>query len=462
MVKEILSLHVGQAGIKVGESCWDLYCAEHDISENGMCKVQGEKPMGFHTFFHETETSRYVPRSVFVDTDSETIAHIRSGKNKFLFNADQLIAGKQDASSCFGRGKFTEGKKVMEPCMTAMRQNIEKCDNLQGIVMFSAVGGGTGGGLGTVLISKIHDQWGDKKAKVAYTIFPSEKASAACVEPYNSVFSTNALVEYCDSVTMLDNEAIYGLCRQKLKIKDLQYLHLNRIIAQIISGQTLAMRFDGTLNVTLDQFHTNMVPFPRLHFMLSSLAPMAQPGYTPFQGLSAKSLTVDAFNPSSMMVKCDPSLGHYMAACVMYRGDIIPPDVAKAVKHIKERRKFVKWCPTGFKIGINGKQMMKLKGDEMCDAPRSAVMIGNNTSITDVFTRINKKYDMMYNRRAFIHWFIQEGMEEGEFPDAREMIDQVREDYQAVVDMETAIQSKAASQAGEAAPAEKEDEVSDV
>jgi len=458
MVKEILSLHIGQAGVKVGESCWDLYCAEHGIGSNGLSKKGGEKPKGFHTFFHEKEGNQYVPRSVFVDTDPEGINQLRTGKNKFLFDPDQMICGKQDASSCYARGKFTEGKKVQVPALEAMRNVVEKCDNLQGLVMYNAVGGGTGSGLSTVLLDKISEDWGSKKAKVAYTVFPSEKASAACVEPYNSVFSTGALVEYCDSVVMLDNEAIYGLCRNKLNLKkNLQYSHLNQIISQVIAGQTLSMRFDGTLNVTLDQFHTNLVPFPRLHFMLSSLAPLARPGYSPFQGLTAKGLTVDCFNPNSMMVKCDPSKGHYMAACVMYRGDIIPPQVGAAIKAIKERKKFVNWCPTGFKIGINERSMSNLGKDFMCDAPRSAIMIGNNTQITDVFTRIDKKFDMMHERRAFVHWFIQEGMEEGEFSDAREKIDAVRQDYKDVVDMETALQSKAQSAQGE-----DEDEVSDV
>merc|ERR1712096_403490 len=100
--------------------------------------------------------------------------------------------------------------------------------------------------------------------------------------------------------------------------------------------------------------------------------------------------------------------------------------------------------------------------NHMCDAPKSAIMIGNNTQITDVFTRINKKYDMMHDHRAFVHWFIQEGMEEGEFPDAREKIDLIRQDYQDVLDMETALQSEVASNAGEIAGDDEEDEVSDI
>ena len=62
-----------------------------------------------------------------------------------------------------------------------------------------------------------------------------------------------------------------------------------------------------------------------------------------------------AFEPASMMAKCDPRHGKYMACCLMYRGDVVPKDVNAAVANIKTKRtiQFVDWCPTGFKCGIN-------------------------------------------------------------------------------------------------------------
>lgn len=67
------------------------------------------------------------------------------------------------------------------------------------------------------------------------------------------------------------------------------------------------------------------------------------------------SLLHQAFEPASMMAKCDPRHGKYMACCLMYRGDVVPKDVNAAVATIKTKRtiQFVDWCPTGFKCGIN-------------------------------------------------------------------------------------------------------------
>jgi tubulin alpha len=66
-------------------------------------------------------------------------------------------------------------------------------------------------------------------------------------------------------------------------------------------------------------------------------------------------LTNSAVEPASMMAKCDPRHGKYMACCLMFRGDVVPKVVNAAVATIKTKRtlQFVDWCPTGCKCGIN-------------------------------------------------------------------------------------------------------------
>jgi len=80
------------------------------------------------------------------------------------------------------------------------------------------------------------------------------------------------------------------------------------------------LRFDGALNVDITEFQTNLVPYPRIHFMLTSYAPVISAEKAYHEQLSVAEITMSVFEPASMMVKCDPRHGKYMACCMMYRG----------------------------------------------------------------------------------------------------------------------------------------------
>ena len=65
----------------------------------------------------------------------------------------------------------------------------------------------------------------------------------------------------------------------------------------------------------------------------------------------------------------------------------------------------------------------------------SAVM--NNVCISRMFEqRISKKYDLLYSQRAYVHWYVGWGMEEGEFAEAREDIGFLEKDYLDIVSMQ--------------------------
>ena len=74
--RECISIHIGQAGVQIGNACWELYCLEHGIQPDG--QMPSDKTIGggddsFNTFFSETGAGKHVPRAVFVDLEPTVV-----------------------------------------------------------------------------------------------------------------------------------------------------------------------------------------------------------------------------------------------------------------------------------------------------------------------------------------------------------------------------------------------------
>jgi len=435
-MREVISINVGQAGSQIGNSCWELYCLEHGINPDGYMDPERAKKTqdnGFSTFFAETGSGKYVPRAVFADLEPNVIDEIRHGKYQSLFHPEQLISGKEDASNSYARGHYTVGSQMIDEVMDRIRRVAENADGLQGFLFTHSFGGGTGSGFGTLMLERLSEEFA-KKAKLEFAVYPGPQNSTSVVEPYNTVLATNGTLEHADCTFMVDNAAIYDMCRRNLDIARPSYENLNRMIAQVVSSVTASLRFDGSLNVDLNEFQTNLVPYPRVHFPLVTYAPVVSANKAHHESNSVAEITNACFEPSNQMVKCDLSKGKYMASCLLYRGDVVNKDVQQAVANVKSKKTvhMVDWCPTGFKIGICYEPPHYVPGGDMAKVDRAVCMLSNTTSITDAWFRIHQKYDLMFSKRAFVHWYVGEGMEEGEFDTARENLTSLEHDYMDV------------------------------
>ncbi|XP_023935685.2 tubulin alpha chain-like [Bicyclus anynana] len=429
--KEVIQIHIGQAGVQVGNACWELYCIEHGITSDGMLAYRDDSSC--ETFFSHTGAGKVVPRVVMVDLEPTPIDEIRTGAYRQLFRPASLLTGKEDAASNFARGYFGVGREMIDLTLDRIRLTVEECNCLQGFIIFRAFGGGTGSGFTALLLDGLSRDYG-KLSKVEFAIYPAPKISPIIVEPYNAVMTTHACMNTEDVCFIFDNEALYDILARLLDVPRPTYTNLNRLIAQVVSCMTASLRFEGSLNVELVEFRTNLIPYPRIHFPLVTFAPFVPPSKSFYEAMTTQQLMMSCFEPANQMVKCDPRRGNYMACCLLFRGDVNPNDINSAINQIKAARsiRFVPWSPTGFKIGVNYQPPATVPGGDLAALERAVVMVSNSSAVRIAWERLCKKFSLMYAKRAFVHHFVGEGLEEGEFGNAIHNIKALSNDYKEI------------------------------
>ena len=128
-----------------------------------------------------------------------------------IFRPDNFVFGQNGAGNNWAKGHYTEGAELVESVLDVVRKESEACDCLQGFQLAHSLGGGTGSGMGTLLMSKIREEYPDRIMNT-FSVIPSPKVSDTVVEPYNATLSVHQLVENTDETFCIDNEALYDIC----------------------------------------------------------------------------------------------------------------------------------------------------------------------------------------------------------------------------------------------------------
>ncbi|CBF76125.1 uncharacterized protein ANIA_05082 [Aspergillus nidulans FGSC A4] len=230
-------------------------------------------------------------------------------------------------------------------------------------------------------------------------------------------------IENSECTFLMDNEAVYDICKRKLDIPRPGYNNLNRLNAWVGSSLTTSLHFNSDLNIDLNEFQTNLVPFPCIYYPLILYTPVISSSCSTYKSFKVKDLTLQCmypvfsskislqsnhlagFEPRNQMVVYNPQTGKYIAVALLYQGDMMPHNYARAVTDIKAKASFnlVKWCPTGFKLGINNQKPIFVPNSKLTSINCSVTILSNSTAIAEAWSCLGHKFDLMYSKHAFIY-----------------------------------------------------------
>lgn len=244
-------------------------------------------------------------------------------------------------------------------------------------------------------------------------------------------------------------QALYDICMRTLKLSNPSYGDLNHLVSAVMSGVSTSLRFPGQLNSDLRKLAVNMVPFPRLHFFMVGFAPLTSRGAHSFRAVSVPELTQQMFDPKNMMAASDFRNGRYLTcSAILYvtrflsvcysrikanflfysRGKVSMKEVEDQMRNIQNKNQsyFVEWIPNNVQTALCSIPPRGLK--------MSATFVGNSTSIQELFKRVGDQFAAMFRRKAFLHWYTGEGMDEMEFTEAESNMNDLVSEYQQYQD----------------------------
>ena len=441
MPRELITIQVGQCGNQVAMRFWDLALQEH--ARYNKNKIFDDS---LSSFFRNVDTRYSDPqdlpvgkpitslraRSVVIDMEEGVVNNMLRSDLGELFDARQILTDVSGAGNNWAHGHYEYGPKYHDDILEKVRYNVEHCDSLQSFFLMHSMGGGTGSGVGTYTLSLLEDYF-PEVFRFSTVVFPEDDVVTG---PYNSVLAMSVLTEHADCVLPVDNQALMGILQMieesKRKAKGVKgdiaesddkkqaFAKMNNIIAHMLNNLTCSMRFEGMLNVDLNEITMNLVPFPKMPYLVTSISPLYSILDVKMEPRRLDQIFSDVIDKDFQLLKVDPKHSTYLACGLILRGDAKISDIHRNISRIRPEMKMISWNQEGYKIGLCNTPPVGM--------PYSLLCLSNNSCITTHFSNLKQKFMKLYKRKANVHHYTNY-MEKERFDEAIHSLDDLAARY---------------------------------
>nr|XP_015304048.1 PREDICTED: tubulin epsilon chain isoform X2 [Macaca fascicularis]XP_028702882.1 tubulin epsilon chain isoform X2 [Macaca mulatta] len=437
-------VQVGQCGNQIGCCFWDLALREH-----AAVNQKGIYDEAISSFFRNVDT-RVVgdggsiskgkicslkARAVLIDMEEGVVNEILQGPLRDVFDTKQLITDISGSGNNWAVGHRVFGSLYQDQILEKLRKSAEHCDCLQCFFIIHSMGGGTGSGLGTFLLKMLEDEFPEVYRFVT-SIYPSVEyhlyplfliASLLMFFPRKSLFDIISKIDLMVNSgklgTTVKPKSLVTSSSGALKTRHKKpFDAMNNIVANLLLNLTSSARFEGSLNMDLNEISMNLVPFPQLHYLVSSLTPLYTLTDVNIPPRRLDQMFSDAFSKDHQLLRADPKHSLYLACALMVRGNVQISDVRRNIERLKPSLQFVSWNQEGWKTSL-------------CSIPpvghsHSLLALANNTCVKPTFMELKERFMRLYKKKAHLHHYLQvEGMEESCFTEAVSSLSALIQEY---------------------------------
>ena len=425
-MREIISLHIGQCGIRTGIEIWRQYAHELMAAE-----INNQSPPS--QFFSQTNENegKKVSKAILCDTDPYDLDRLRTSPNSTLFDTNDLVSrpGGQACYTYSASRHSNIGKQVCFETEFRIRKHFERSDNIQDFLIHSSISGGTSSGMIAKLAESITGNH-SKSVSVAMLVDCNTDDSSSSFEVYNSLMVKSQIPTSLSGSIGFLNKSLAQVATSVNKQISPTLQTLNHMLAMVNSNLTISMRTgEGHILADLPDIITNLMPYPSINWMQANMFPFfakTPDGSDPMSHSRVMSNGMIA-NP---LHELDYQNIKFMATALIYRGDFAPKHIGQSeIMNLKFKMRYVDWCPTGFKCGLSYTPLGLLEDNPFQTTSRSSFMLSNSTSILHHNTKLLDQFEKKFNSRTDLHYYLESGMEEDDFTQAKEVITLLNEDY---------------------------------
>ncbi|CAD8111772.1 unnamed protein product [Paramecium sonneborni] len=396
-MKQIITIQVGQSGNQIGNAIW-----------NQMMDDCGDKLD--QKFFREG-----IPRTVLVDSEENTLDKISGNKNLQYYDPNNFIYGKNGKCLTFASGYYGQND-LFDEIVERVRKEHEQCDGVQAVQLIHSINGGTGSGMGAKLVYYTSDHFCDC-SKINISIYPSKHENSV-IYPYNSLLGLMHLNYNYNMGFYFDNDSLQQMT-ENMFIYDQNYETYNQLLGFAMDGIYKSFRHNSYSNTNFYKIQTNITPFPRLHCYTISLAPLFSYINTP----SLLQVSKEIYSKRNQTFSMSLSSGVFLAQQIMIYGDTDVFSVQQEFKQAisSDDIQFVKWVadPITYIICPNKQKQCELM----------AFSINHHTGIGIKLNQLKQQFKTLFQKRAYLHLFMQEGLDELELQEAESACGDVISEY---------------------------------